>query len=164
VVDLSKLKPKQRKILAALVEHRTIAAAAEACGLTSQAVYAQLHATPALRQAWAEACVESVESACQVLAAASLTAAVKLAEAVETGSPPTVNALKLFGMVLDRATEYLRHKKLAEQVDALKQLMRDRGIIPTDEPSPPPPPDTSGSAPSPGSCLAASDESEPPGP
>lgn len=113
-------KRNGKRILAALMSHRTITAAAKSLGMDRQAIYTYLRAHPEVQAEWENACCDIADQACATLAKASVDAAEMVVGSVETGVALNSNMLRTLEFILERATEFLRLKALQKQIDALK--------------------------------------------
>lgn len=130
---LDRLKPQEKKIVAALVEAKTIKGAAKLLGMEEGSLHKRLQYNPLIQRAWDEVCFNAVRDACAILAGFSVEAATLLVDGIRGDAPLSNTTLRALESVLDRATEYLRQRKLEDEIAALKAALQDRGIMPDGE-------------------------------
>lgn len=116
------LTPKQQQALAALIQHGTVTRAAKALQMTREKLSTTLSKVPALREAWHDAIVTSVENALIQLASQAENAVEMMLDSIATPTSPRLTAMefKTIEFILSRADEIATKRKLQVELDRLK--------------------------------------------
>lgn len=122
----NRLSAKHRRIVAAMLQARTLAEAAASLGMHLDSLRIALNEHPQIREEYERTAVEAVNRAMCSLALASECAAAVLTDAVRAGKAPSKDLIRVCEVILERSDAYVLQRNLRAEIDELRAMLNER--------------------------------------